>query len=179
MQPDDLEELRSAIARDRGDAHLRCDLVKALIDASAIIDAHQRTVTGGDLAAADHGVQHLEGEVGVDSGGAVADESGEVVRVPCGRCLDHQIGVAADAFADESVVHRTGGEERVHRQLVPGHVPVREHQDQLAVAHRGDRAIADVDDGVPQLHLRGICEIDALVAKRRLRHRQELSELAL
>src|SRR5690606_8168713 len=39
MEADDLEQLRAAVAGDGGDAHLRDDLVQALVDALAVVAA--------------------------------------------------------------------------------------------------------------------------------------------
>ncbi len=101
-----------------------------------------------------------------------------MMRVPRGRRFHDQVGIAADAFAYQPVVHGTGCEQRVHGQRLPGDVSIREHQDQLSRAHRRHGAVTDVDDSVAQAHFCGIAEFDALVAKSRLLHVEQTPKFA-
>ena len=178
VQADDLEQLCAAVAGDSRDPHLRGDLVETLVDPAPVIDTHEGAVASGDLAAADHVVEHLESEVRINGRCAIADERREMMGIPCRPRFHHQIGIAAYALPNQPVMHGAGCQERVHRQLVSRDVPIREHQDELAFAHRGNRAVANIDDCVAQLDVHGIAQLDAFVAKGRLLHVQELPELA-
>src|SRR3546814_7646008 len=68
------------------------------------------------------------------------------MRIARSRGLDDDVAVAAQAFVHEAVVDRTGGEQRMHGQLVALERTIRQHEDHLARAHGGNRLVADVLD---------------------------------
>ncbi len=179
MQADDFVKLGAPVTGDGGNTHLGGDLVKTLVDATAVVGAGLGGVNRGDLAAADEIVNEFEGKVGIDGGGAIADEHGEVVRIPRRRRLHHDVGIAAKALADEPVMHRAGGEQGVNGKLVAADVAVRQHQHQPPVVDRLDGAPADVFDRFFERCFRRVVEIDALVAEGRLVHGKQGAELAL
>ena len=180
-QAHDLEKLGAAVARYRRDAHLRHDLVEALVDALAIGARQIDVLAPGDLTAAAQIVERGVGQIGIDAGRAVADEAGEVVRVARGGRLDDEIAVRAQALVDQAVLHRAGGQQRVDGQLVTRHTAIRQHQDDLAGAHGGDGALADRLDGGLELRLgRIVVQVDDLMCVVGVlgTQRQHLLELA-
>ncbi len=116
VQPDDLEQLRAAIAGDGADAHLRDDLREPLVDALAVAAANLRLLAAllqHQDAAAAQVEQGLVGQVRIHRGSAEAEQAGHVVRVARGAGLDDQVDVAAQAQPRQMMVDRAGG-HRVH-----------------------------------------------------------------
>jgi hypothetical protein len=61
------------------------------------------------------------------------------------------------------VVHRAGGQQRVHRQPLGGDAAVAQHQHHLAGLDRGERLVADRHQRVAQVAVGRVAEVDALV----------------
>ena len=99
-QPDGLEDLGAGVGGDRRDAHLGHDLEDAL--------AERLDQVGDRLLRLDLDVEALAGEVldglhrqvGVDRGGAVADEQRDVVHLADVAGLDEQADLGAGLLAD-------------------------------------------------------------------------------
>ncbi len=182
IQPDDLEQLRAAVAADGADAHLRDDLRQALVDALAVAAADLRLLAALlDLqdAAPAQVEQRLVGQVRVHRGGAHADQAGDMVRVARGAGLDDQVDVAAQAFAAQVMVHRAGGEQGMHHRPALLRAAVAQHHHHHALA-RGLRHLgADALDGA--LHaFRGVVrQVDVAVLLVVRRHLHDLPQLAL
>ena len=105
-EADGFEQLGAAVACHRADAHLGHHLVEALVDAVAVVEH------GLAQAHLEHALfyllgEGLVGEIGVDGGGAKAQQHGEVVRVAHARGLHQDIGVAAQVVVHQGTLHRT------------------------------------------------------------------------
>ena len=74
-------------------------------------------------------------EVGVDGGGAEAQQAGEVVHLARLAGLDDEAALRAQALADEVVVDGGDGQERGDRGVVGIHRAVGEDEDLVAVLH--------------------------------------------
>ena len=75
----------------------------------------------------------LHREVGVDRGGAVPDEQGDVVDLADVAGLDEQADLGAGLLADEVVVHGGGEQQRRDRREVAVGVAVGEHDEARAL----------------------------------------------
>ena len=73
----------------------------------------------GEQAGARHVLDRLDGQVGADRRGAVADEQRDVVALADVTGLDHQAWPGAGALPHQVMVHRAGEQERRDRR-VPG-----------------------------------------------------------
>ncbi len=137
LEPDRLEDLRAAVGGDRRDPHLRDRLQQALRD--PLDRALLRLLDGQRFrqpALLDELGERLEHHVGVDGGGAVADQGREVVDVARLARLDHEPGLQARPLAHEVVVHRGDREQRRDRDAFGAEVPVGEDQDVHAAGER-------------------------------------------
>ena len=152
VQADDLEQLRPPVRGHGGDAHLAEDLQQPLLDALAVV--LQGLVRGQVEGARPAQVgEHGVAQVGVDGGGAEADQAGHLVRV-AGRGRGHdQVGVAAQPLTAEVVVDRAHGQQGVYGQLRRGAVLVGEEQQHRAGADRGGRLAAEGFYGRAQVGL--------------------------
>ena len=87
--------------------------------ASAHLDVlggqHVVTLAGLELAVLAQRVQRLEGEVGADGVGAIADEGAEVVHLARFRALQQQPHTAAHLRAHQVVVHPPARQQRADR----------------------------------------------------------------
>ena len=70
----------------------------------------------GEQALADHVVQRLEGQVGVDGAGAVAEQQREVVHLARLAALEHQADARARPLAQQVVLHRRDRQQRRDRR---------------------------------------------------------------
>ena len=91
LEPDGLEDLRAAVGLDGGDAHLGDRLEQALADGldDPLLGLLALEVLGQQRAVGEL-VEGLEHQVGVDAGGAVADQRRHVVDVARLAGLDDQ-----------------------------------------------------------------------------------------
>ena len=80
-------------------------------------------------------MQRLVDKIGIDHRRAIANQAGNVVRVARHTRLNNDIRVASQTGLHKVVVHSTGREQRMHRQLALFEIAIAEHHDQLAVAH--------------------------------------------
>ena len=106
--PDRLEDLGAGVGGDRGHAHLGHDLEHALAER---LDQVGHGLPGGDLGdlpGADHVLDRLDGQVGTDSRGPVADEQGDVVALASVSGLHDQASPGPGPLPDQVVVHRAG-----------------------------------------------------------------------
>ena len=108
VQADGLEHLSARIRGDSRDAHLRHNLEYTL--AETLNQVLRRLLDGHAdyLARLDHLLCRLEGQVWVDSRGAVADQRGNVVHLANVSGLDDQANLGAVAGANQVVVHCRG-----------------------------------------------------------------------
>ena len=95
-------------------------------------------------ARADQVLDGLHREVGVDRGGAVADEQRDVVHLADVAGLDQQAHLGALLGADEVVVDGGGEQQRGDRCVLGVGVPVGEHDQPGAVLDGGVGLGADL-----------------------------------
>ncbi|MNM77887.1 hypothetical protein D3C81_897620 [compost metagenome] len=145
-QPHGFEQLGAAVARHRADAHLGHHLVEALVDAVAVVEH------GLAQAHLEHAFFYLfgegfVGEIGVDGGGAKAQQHGEVVRVAHARGFHQDVGVAAQVVVHQGALHRPHRHGGRDGQGVGTDVPVRQHQQHGAIARLVGRLVAQALEG--------------------------------
>ena len=149
-QAERLEDLRTGVRRDGGDAHLAHHLEHALAQ-RALQVLHGLLGLGVDeVAVPGQVLDGLHREVGVDRRGAVPDEQRDVVHLADVAGLDDQPDVRAGLLADQVVVHGTGEQQRRDRRELGGGVPVGEHDDAGAVGDRLGHLRADLVEPVGQ-----------------------------
>ncbi|CCF70123.1 hypothetical protein XAPC_3853 [Xanthomonas citri pv. punicae str. LMG 859] len=182
VQPDDLEQLRAAVAGDGADAHLGDDLGQALVDALAVAAADLRLLTAlaqlQDAAPAQV-EQGLVGQVRVHRGGADAEQAGHVVRVARGAGLDDQVDVAAQAHLAQVVMHRAGGQQRMRHRPVRHRVAVGQQQHHRTGARCGFHLLADAFQPGLEAFFQAVGQVDQAVALDVLLHLQQLAQFAL
>ncbi len=110
-QPDRLENLCGGVGGHRGDAHLAHHLDHALAQRLDVIAHGGGGFDAGQLTLADQVLDRLECEVGVDRGGAVSDEHGDVMDFAGVTALHHQRHLGAFLGAHQVVVHRRDGQQ--------------------------------------------------------------------
>ena len=113
-QPEALEDLAAAVARDRRDAHLGHDLEQALVGRLQVVVLGRLGV--GILLARSSSPSardRLQRQPRADRAGAVADQRGEVVDVPGVAGLDDQVDQRAQAGVQQALVDRA--ERQQHR----------------------------------------------------------------
>ena len=180
-QAHDLEQLRAAVARDGGNAHLGHDLEQSLADAAAIAAAeflpHRRFHF--QRAGAHEIEQGLIGEIRVDGGRPVADQAGEMMRIARRAGLHQDVALAAQSGLDQAVMHRAGGEQGVHGHLALDQVAVRQQQHDLAAAHRVLRVIADLEQRGLEVHVLVVLQIDEFIRHPGIGQRHDLPQFAL
>ncbi len=147
FEADGLEDLGAAVGGDGGDAHLGHDLQDALAQG---VDQVADGLFGVDAldegAGPDEVLDGLHRQVGVDGGGAVADEQGDVVDLAYVTGLDQQAHLGALLGADEVVVDGRGEEQRGDRRVLGVGVPVGEDDEARAVLDGGVGLGADLLD---------------------------------
>ena len=129
VETEGFEHLGAAVTLDRGDAHLGHDLDDALgrrlhqvLTGGLVIDA-------GEQRFPDHAIDRLERHVGINRGGAIADEEREVVHFTRVTGLDDDGDAGAETFADQIVVQAGDGEQRRHGCEFLRHAAVGEDED--------------------------------------------------
>ena len=107
VEADGFEDLRAAIALQRGDAHLGEDLQQALVDGlDVVIERLFGSDAVGQLAAQAHVLEGLDGEIGIDGAGSVADEQRIVHDLARLAGFDDERDLGAGLLADQVVVNR-------------------------------------------------------------------------
>ena len=116
IQPDRLENLGTPVALDRADAHLGHHLDDPFLDRFAISVDRLVVVDAGDHPVADHVVERLERDVGVDSAGAIAQEKGEVMNLAGVTAFDDEPGRGPQTPADHLMMQARAGQQRWDRR---------------------------------------------------------------
>ena len=180
-QTDQLEKLRPTVAGNGRDAHFRKNLEQALADAAAVGTTQlQRFIARiVDLATGGHCLQGLVDQVGVDRGGAEADQAGDLVRIARGAGLDDQVAVGPLAGLDQVMVDRAGGQQGMDRQLAALKVAVRKQQQVAALGDRSRGALAQLGQSVPQREINRDVQIQQHRRQTELRRIDQLAQLAL
>ncbi len=145
-EPERLEDLGAAVAHGRRDAHLRGDLEEPLLETLQVVPPQSVRCELLVAAAAAEAGGRGEGDVGIDRGGAVADETGERVDVTDLAALDDDVGQIAQPGADQRVMHGAGGEQHGDRRVALVDAAVGEDQDTGPVADGGFRLGGDALD---------------------------------
>ena len=135
-QADRVEDLRAAIGLIGGDAHLRHHLEDALVGR---LDVALDRFLGRELLVelGQHGLDGLEGEIGIDRLGAVAGKRRELMHLVRLAGLDHEADRGPQAAADQMMMHGGRREQRGDRDAVGPGRAVGQDDDVLAGAHGG------------------------------------------
>ena len=144
VEPDGLEDLRPAVGGDRRDPHLRHHLEQALAD--RLQQPLERLLVGdarGQLGATMQIGERLEQQIGVDRGGAVADQRRKVVVLARLAGLDHEAGLQPGALVDQVLVHRAERQHRGDRHPVGAEAAVGDHDQVRRAGDRGARLARD------------------------------------
>ena len=133
-QPHRVEDLRAAIGLIGGDAHLGHHLEDALVGR---LDVALDRLLGRQLLVdlGQHGLDRLEGEIGIDRLGAIAGKRGELMHLVRLARLHDEAHRGPEPAADQMMMHRARGEQRWHRDPVRTRRAVRQDDDVLARAH--------------------------------------------
>ena len=106
------EHLRAAVGEQRGNTHLGHDLEQAGVDGGLVIEAG---LLGGDrfgrLAGGGQCGDQLERKVGVHCIGTEGEQGGDLVNVTGFAGFDHEVGLQAQAGADQLLIDRTDREQ--------------------------------------------------------------------
>ena len=151
IEADGLEDLGSLVGGERRDPHLAHHLEHALGDR---LPEHRRDLVVGVLGLEEPvfaGLpEGLEGEIGIDGVGAVANEKAEVVHLAGLTRLDDDADPCPQLLPHESMVDSPGGEERTDRHAIGAGGPIGEHDQCEAIVDRLGGLGADPLDGGPQ-----------------------------
>ncbi len=134
VQADGLENLGAAIALQRGNAHLRKHLQQALVDRLEIVFQRciQRDVA--QKAVLHAAFDRLDGQIGIDGAGSIADEHGEVMYFARFAGFDDQRHLRSRPFADQMIVHGGERQQARDRRVFVVHAAVGKNQQTVAVA---------------------------------------------
>ena len=147
---DGLEQLRAGVGGHRGDAHLRHHLQHTLAGGLDVVRQRLLAVHAAQRAAVEHVLDRFEGDVGVDGGGAEADQHRHVVDLAGVAGLDDQSDLRTGALPNQVVVDRRDGQQRRDRRQVLVGLAVGDHQDAGAVLDRLRRRVPDVVERTAQ-----------------------------
>mmetsp|Transcript_84239 Transcript_84239/g.238716 ORF Transcript_84239/g.238716 Transcript_84239/m.238716 type:complete len:300 (+) Transcript_84239:1054-1953(+) len=156
VKADALEDLSPSVALEHRDAHLAHDLLQPADDGLpvVILALPDGLAVGLSLALvrAVPPADVRQGKVRADRGGAVADETGKMVRAPALPGVDDQGDLRPQPLHDEIVVHGPDGQERRDgerpRVSTPGRV--REDHKLRAVPHGVRCLVTEVREGLLQ-----------------------------
>ncbi len=136
-EADRLKDLRAAVGGDGGDPHLRHGLDDALdrtleevVDRLVELDVEHVFL--------DHPVDRVEGHVGIDRVGPVADEGREVVHLAGLAGFENDRDLGAGALLDEVVVQASHDEKRRHGRVLRVDVAIGENEE---IAPVGDHRV--------------------------------------
>ena len=136
VQADSFEDLGAAVTLDRGDAHLGHDLHDALLDRlQVVLDGLVLIEPALNVAIGDEMLERIDGEVGVDRAGAVANEQSVVVHLARVGGLDDETDLGTLLYAHQVVVEPGDGQEHWDRSVVRVHSAVGEDKDLGAEGH--------------------------------------------
>ncbi len=110
MQADDLKQLCTTITGNRGNTHLRHNLVQTLVDTAPVVNA-QLPCRARQHTTPLHILQQLIGQVWMYSGGTVTDQYCKMMWIT-GTCGFHkQIGIAAQTMTNQPMMHSTNRQQ--------------------------------------------------------------------
>ncbi len=128
IHADGLENLRGAIAAQSRDAHFGHDLEKALVDGVDVVFRGARGIDR-DLAVGGKAADRFEREIGVDGGGAIAQQKRVVHDLADFTGLDDDADRRTESLVAENAVDGGHGEKRGNRHLAFRKFAVAEDQD--------------------------------------------------
>ncbi len=180
-QAHDFEQLRTAVARNGGNAHLGHDLEQPLADSAAVAAAeflahgrfHFKRAFAQEIK------QRLIRKVRIHCGGPVADQAGEMMCIARRARLHQDIALATQARLDQPVMNGTGGEQRMHGHFSLDEIPVGEQQHNLAAADRGLGLIAHLRQDGLEVRMLVVLQVDELVGYAGIRKRHDLPQFTL
>jgi hypothetical protein len=114
-EPNGFEDLRSSVAVDGGDAHLREDLQHAVLERGLQLGLRFRRVELPELVVVGHARHRLEREAGTHRVGAEPEEAGDGVHVASIARGNHDRRLLTSVLGDQPVVHRAQREKRRDR----------------------------------------------------------------
>ncbi len=135
LEADSLENLRSAVALERRDAHLGHHLEDALVERLDVVQRRLLARDALDHALADHVVERFERQIRIDRASAVADEKRDVMDLARVARLEEQRAARARALTDEMMVDTRRCEQARDRRALLGHAAIREDDDRVAGTH--------------------------------------------
>ncbi len=134
LQPNRLENLRSAIGLIRGDAHLRHHLGQPLADR---LDVTLLRFAGVDLRNGTGDFrERFQRQVRMDRLGAVPGKQREMMDLARGAGFHDQARGSAQAHLYQMLVHRRGGEQRRNGQRILGDAAIGQDEDVVALSDR-------------------------------------------
>ena len=134
VQAHRVEDLGTAIGLEGGDAHLGHDLQEPLADRLdiALLGLLEAQWLG---EAIQHGLDGVEGEIGVDRLGPVTGQHRIMMDLQGRAGLHHEPRAGAHPLTDQVMVHGRGGQQGRDRNVVAVGVAVGQDQDVVAVQH--------------------------------------------
>ena len=134
LQANRVKNLRAAIGLIGRNAHLGHDLQNALINR---LDKALHHLIGIHLLGKfwAHGVQRLEGQIGVDGLRAIASETAEVMHLTRIAGFNNQAHRGTQTFADQVMMHSRRAEQGRDRNTIRAHHAVRQDDDIIATMY--------------------------------------------
>ena len=85
--------MRATVTRDGGDTHLGGNFIEPLVDTLAVLRIQLAGILFGDFSGTYEFANDFVRQVGIDSGGTVANQRGKVMRVAGRGGFYHNVGV--------------------------------------------------------------------------------------
>src|ERR1035437_2222947 len=129
VQPDGLENLRATIALDGGDAHLGHRFYHAFDHRLDVFFYGGLVVHVHEQSLADHVVERLEREVGIDGAATVADEQRKMVNFARLARFEHESDARTRALPDQMMMQAGQGEQGGNRRVFGADATVGKNDD--------------------------------------------------
>ena len=181
-QANNFKQLRPAITANRADAHFRNDFQQAFLDATPVVSSELGVFFSArqfDHAAFAECMDGLIGQIRIHRRRAIADQAREMMRVTCSTGFDNQVAITTQAHTDQMLVHCTGHQQRMNRQLVGFGIAIGQNQDNRAVSYRLLCFKTQAFDRVFKTFFRRAMQMQQMAGFSKFRQLQNLVELAL